>query len=323
MTDAQQFLDALFEAYPTEPPLYMEIRPAFPDWRKAGLYPSGDAPQGWQFFTRQRRFFPVDAEGRRRAVAHALRVSEVLETFFGVLPRNNDSKGRQEDVPTAGVVWADVDAGNGTPEDCIHQVVKVVRAGRIPAPNFVVRSGEGCHNYWRLREPVHLPDRADRDRFKALLGRIVKTIGGESPGVHADSSRADVASILRLPDTQNLKREAEPRPVELIHFAPDLASYTFADWLDFLPEPKVKPKPVRPFTHNERGYRRLLVWASQGYGEGQRHKDLCSAAAWLIKDCHLPAHIAEELLLRKAHNSPGLREITEDEVRGMIRWAAR
>src|SRR5262245_14063435 len=107
MTDAQQFLDALFEVYPAEPTLYLEIRPAFPEWRKAGLYPNGDAPQNWQFYTKQRRFFPVTAEGRQRAVQHALRVSEALETFYGVLPRNNVSKGRQEDVPTAGVVWAD------------------------------------------------------------------------------------------------------------------------------------------------------------------------------------------------------------------------
>jgi hypothetical protein len=323
MTDIQQFIDALFDPYPNEPPLYLEIRPAYPEWKKVVLYPNGDAPKTWPFCTGQRRFFPLTTEGCRRAVRHALCMSECLETFLGVLPRNNPNKGRQEDVPAAGVLWTDVDAGNGTPEDCIRQVLTAVRAGRVPAPDMVVRSGGGGHFYWRLREPVSLPDKAERDEFKRLLGRIVKAIGGEAPGVHADASRADVASILRPPDTQNWKREAQPRPVTVIHFSPNATPYTYADWLDFLPEPKPKPKPARPFTHNERGYRRLLVWASEGYREGKRHKDLCSAAAWLIRDCHVSTSVAEELLLRKAQNSPGLREITEEEVRGMIRWAAR
>ncbi len=316
------FLTALFSNYSAEG-LDLEMRPLHPVWRESELYPGGNAPANWQSFTLYgiRQWYPLTAQGIEAAAKHALAIARRYEVYFGVLPRHKRG-GKRNDVPFANVLWCDVDGGNGTPQDCLALVLSHVRAGRLPAPDVIVGSGGGCHCYWRLKEPVPFHSDADRREFKELLKRLVETIGGEVPGVHADSSRADIASVLRVPGTLNNKIQGKPRPVELLHLdaSPDPLSYT--EWLELLPAPaKPAQREYSPFRADvPESYSGLLRWASEGYSEGKRHQDLTGAAAWLVRDVGVPKSVALELLKMKAQNSLGQRIITFDELEAILQW---
>jgi hypothetical protein len=314
---ANSFLTAMFAPYQGANDLRLEVRPLWPAWMQAILYPEGGAPYYWASHTGWREWFVLNETGICGAVRHALRLSEKFETYFGVLPRVG-RRGTKEDVRAAGWLWADVDGGDGE----VDGALDLVGRSALPAPHIRVVSGGGLHCYFRLSEVVRLDDAEERRRFKELLKRLCRAIGGTSPAPHADSSRADTASILRVPGTLNNKRQTEPRPVTLLHFDLDAEAKSFAWWganLPALPAPPAKPLAVNasPMAQAEG----LLKWARTPYPEGKRHKDLASAAAWLVRTVGLPKPQAEELLLIKAQASPGMRTITPDEVRGIVQWA--
>src|SRR5205823_2263799 len=104
-------------------------------------------------------------------------------------------------VDRAAWLWCDLDGGNEGPEGA----ARLLRESGLPEPDIIVASGNGIHCYWQLSGAVPLTDQSERDRFECVLKRVVKKIGGTAPGPHADSSRADLASVLRPPGTVNHK----------------------------------------------------------------------------------------------------------------------
>ena len=206
--------------------------------------------------------------------------------------------------------------------DGVDGAIRLVKASGLPKPEIAVVSGGGLHCYWKLAEPVALEDETARKRFKDLLKRLCLRIGGNSPGVHADSSRADTASILRIPGTFNRKHETEARPVRLIRHASDEEGLPLTWWracLPALPAPPLKAPVAHPAAPQQG--EGLVRWANTPYAEGKRHKQFVSAAAWLVRELGVDKALAEELLLMKARVSPGMREITDEEIRSMIAWA--
>ena len=319
--DTRAFFAALMQAY-DDPALRIEIRPAFPAWQQANLYPQGDAPGNWQFLTPygKREWFPLSDAGIRLAADHALELAGRYETYYGVLPRTGRA-GKAADVPAAACLWCDIDGGFEGVEGAQTLLDAAVQSARLPAPHFSVCSGGGLHVYWRLSAPVLLADEASCRRFKQILQRLCRVIGGASPAAHADSSRADVASILRVPGSFNRKREQEPRPVRLLPVAPAEAR-SLAWWganLPALPAPPTTkyPPPDPAKLGSQDG---LIRWAKRPYPEGKRHKDLAGAAAWLVRDVGLTKPLAKELLLLKAQASAGTRLIKPEEVEAMIEW---
>ncbi len=185
-------------------------------------------------------------------------------------------------------------------------------------------SGTGLHCYWNLDGVVELSDQASRQRFKLLLKRLCIAIGSEtSSGAHADSSRADIASVLRVPGTFNHKQQAQPRPVRLVRFAPNADMHTFDWWRANLPAIPLPEVPrIRPAVVTDIGYgERLINWAYKGHPEGQRHKRLTSDAKWLVRKLGIDKNVALDLLLMKAAASPGRTPVTRAEVEGIIKWA--
>jgi hypothetical protein len=322
--EALAFLSALFIPYAVSDELRIEIRPLYPAWKKARLYPAGDAPFNWQSRTPYgtREWFPLTAEGLADATRHAVTLAARYEVYVGVLPRIGRT-GKQADVPWSTWLWCDVDGGDAGPNACIDHLAAVCNAGKLPMPHMAVQSGGGLHVYWQLAQAVPLADSLARDRFKRLLQRITQIIGGNDDGVHADSAAAEVARVLRVPGTFNHKRRHEPRPVRIRHDDLSGTRYTFAEWEAFThtaaPTPPRPEQRIEPHTPDE--YARFLRWAQQGYPEGRRHQQLAGAAAWLIRDCGVPKSIARELLLLKAQASPGVRRITPVEVEELIAWA--
>lgn len=85
----------------------------------------------------------------------------------------------------------------------------------MPHP-IAVSSGGGVHVYWPMAAGI--PSKEWQD----LTKQFRKASQLFHPGLFADSSRvSDSASVLRIPDSYNLKYD-EPRPVEIIQWATDV-----------------------------------------------------------------------------------------------------
>jgi hypothetical protein len=185
---------------------------------------------------------------------------------------------------------------------------------------MVVVSGNGLHVYWRLAEVVVLPDSEARGRFKQVLHRLCKAIGGTAPGAHADCSRAEVASILRVPGTRNNKRRERPKAVRLEAFTPAAETHSLNWWRAYLPTLPA-PRAAKPCGGDPMAVSAgLLRWAKEPVREGDRHKTLCAAAAWLIRDVGIERGQVLELLSLKAAASPGSRTITRAELEAVMSW---
>jgi len=319
----QAFFSALTAGY-ADPVLRLEVRPAFPVWQQAALYPDGNAPGNWQFLTPhgKRAWFPLTEQGLAQATEHALSLAGRYEVYFGVLPRSGNG-GKAADVLAACCLWCDIDGGLEGVAGAQTRLDAAIQSGCLPAPDFRVISGNGLHVYWLLAAPVPLLDQEARLRFKQILKRLCRVIGGESPAAHADCSRADVASILRVPGTFNRKREQDPLSVRLLSSPEPSEPHTLSWWGATLPALPAPPPPMFPASNptDLAGYEGLMRWARTPYPEGKRHKDLAGAAAWLVRDLGIAKPLAQELLLMKAQASTGLRQITPQEVEAMIQWA--
>jgi hypothetical protein len=329
-SDAQVFLSALFDGYRDSPEwgsLRCEVRALVPRGETSESRP----PRGW---------WELSERGIEAAAKTSVLWSRTHDVYCGVLPRLG-RKGSAADVLMSRWLFADIDGGEEGPEGS----AELVDRAAMPKPHMAVRSGGGLHCYWHLSEAVDTSTVGARLDFKGVLRRIVHGLNlargiselmnrginskGESPTkiiptlAHADESAAEVARILRVPGTQNLKQADNPRPVQLVHLDLSARSYSLEAWKESLPSvPIVREKaPPKHYTTSDGLSEGLIRWARTPYPEGKRHKDLAGAAAWLVRDANVPKNVAEELLLMKAQASVGSRRIDEEEVRKMIRWA--
>jgi hypothetical protein len=78
-----------------------------------------------------------------------------------------------------------------------------------PAPSVVVDSGGGYHCYWLLRTTFVLSTDQDRERARSVQRDWVAFVGGD-PGAK------DLARVLRVPGTRNLKYDHRP-VVSIVH----------------------------------------------------------------------------------------------------------
>lgn len=107
--------------------------------------------------------------------------------YVGIFTRSK-ARGTADNCKSTMAVWADYD--DGAP---LHEIKARINAVGIPYPSVLVSSGHGIHAYWLLDKP------AAREVLPVL-----KTIA-ERTG--ADSRVADVARVMRLPNTWNVKGE--------------------------------------------------------------------------------------------------------------------
>jgi putative DNA primase/helicase len=175
---------------------------------------------------RSRWFTAPDA-----AAAHAERVGRSDDTYFGVALSPADF-GPDERCPvnqTAGLValWADIDF-----LDPVHKKTNlpptraaarelISEAIRL-APSIVIDTGHGLQPYWLLSEPWLFESDAERDEAQDLLRRFHATLlaAAKARGWTIDNT-SDLARILRVPGTTNLKDPARPAPVVVVEFAPE------------------------------------------------------------------------------------------------------
>lgn len=173
MNDAKAFFEALFP----------DLGNGFIEFRLLGLFGDVEA----QFFK------SVD-----EAVAAAAGYSKDpidANIYFGVCPRAM-RKGDKNSIRLVCSLWADLDGkdfAGGKPE-----ALERLR-GFTPRPGVIADSGYGLHAYWPLEEPIAI----DGPNSSALVEQHLKAL---ARALGADSHAAELARILRVPGTFNLKQ---------------------------------------------------------------------------------------------------------------------
>lgn len=296
------FLPTLFDGY-SGSDLRIEVRCLAPKWRP-------------EEYPRSRKFFPLTQNAMTAAQRYCEAQASRWDVYVGVLPRHGDT-GKNENVAGAICLFADVDGG----EEGVDGSIALVKRSGLPKPNIAVISGGGLHCYWLLDAPLQFETEEDRQNYPVTLRRLQKAIGGASPNAHADTAVKDLARVLRVPNTFNLKRQEEPRRVRMIrNNTTTRLSYT--DWLALLPL-----VPIVQHTYSKHIWEKapeslprwVLEWIAAPLMEGSRNRELTRVSCYLGKDYHFTEAEVSTILHAKAancHPAP-----PESELKSIARWA--
>lgn len=135
--------------------------------------------------------------------------------WFGVNPvagppRTNAGRGTADTIERLVALYADLDVKDGglATFETAHDVIDGISSIVGTRPVATTLSGNGLQPYWALEDPPTGPD------ARALLrrwGRLVAMVAERHHG-HVDSVY-DLARVLRVPGSHNLKNPAQPKPV--------------------------------------------------------------------------------------------------------------
>lgn len=208
---------------------------------------------------------------------------ETLHVYFGVNPTNvAGGKFQRVQVSTVSAInclFAEFDAklfASGMPDVLAHV------QHLDPAPSIIIKSGGGYHTYWLLDEPYKLDD-SNRRKVINLLYGWVDRVGG-------DPDAKDLARVLRVPGTRNIKPEYAP-DFPMVEFVKrDMACLYSIDELAAL-VPVAEPRPARAkvvYDASQLNERRVRAYVNAAVTnivtqvesalDGQKHFTLRSAA---------------------------------------------
>ena len=140
-------------------------------------------------------------------------VHKGYDAYFALASFTDDSGRTNNNAAQLNSFFLDLDCGAGKPyadqAEGLAALKEFVKKTALPKPTTVVNSGRGVHAYWVVEQPVDKVEwRALAEGFKALCA---------AHNLHADPAvTADVARILRIPETLNFKDPANPQPVKLL-----------------------------------------------------------------------------------------------------------
>ena len=161
-----------------------------------------------------------------KAAELACRLAKTKDVYFGVTPSkraysDSSGRGKAEDAGALLAFWADVDLSSGihntqsqNPPD-VETVRELLK--NIPTPSIAIHSGGGLHLYWLLDSPFLISDEASRTEASRMAEGWQNVIRQEfkAHGYTLDAT-ADLARLLRVPGTANLKDPHAPKPVAII-----------------------------------------------------------------------------------------------------------
>ena len=147
----------------------------------------------------------------------------VPDLYFGVGLQGQDrvlhgsKRGTERDVAALPGLWLDLDCDQGpeakNPRERALQFLDWLPFG---SPSILVNSGGGFHAYFLFREPLFIRNRSDLAYAKRLSHGFQSTvIGWGNRHGYALDLTADLARVLRVPGTVNLKTD-QPRRVEVV-----------------------------------------------------------------------------------------------------------
>lgn len=165
------------------------------------------------------------------SISEALAKSEKLnakgfDVYFACAEyQTNESRLASNTIGAWGY-WFDIDCGEGKAKQGLGYVDKKVAVAALrkfiaqcgfPPPSFLVDSGNGLHVYFCSDRFIPTADwQTGAKKLKALTKHY---------DFLADDTRtADIASILRVPDSLNYKDPANPKPVRLLVSKPEYIS---------------------------------------------------------------------------------------------------
>ncbi len=154
-------------------------------------------PSAHRVFTRDMEV--IDRECKRRENEHC---------YFGVNTRKDG--GKAEHVQE--VIWFHADLDFKEYQGGEAEAKSKLKAFPL-TPTAVIHSGNGYHAYWALEKPVTEAFKHEAE-LKAVLRGIARTLG-------ADIGAAEIARILRIPETYNHKN-VPAKPIKILKFEPSL-----------------------------------------------------------------------------------------------------
>jgi len=146
------------------------------------------------------------------SLADAL-VHRGYDAYFALASYADDSGRTNVNASHLNSFFLDLDCGAGKPyadqAEGVAALKEFVKKSGLPKPSVIVNSGRGVHAYWVVEQPVEKREwRGLAEGFKELCS---------AHGLHADPAvTADVARILRIPDTLNFKDPQNPQAVHLM-----------------------------------------------------------------------------------------------------------
>jgi hypothetical protein len=213
--------------------------------------------------------------------------------------RRGNKRGGQEHARALLGVFADIDiAGPNHKTDkplprTLQDALAVLTG--LPVPTMIVHTGGGIHVWWLFDTPLQITD-TNRDQVKVLADGWVRTVAHHAQwlGFEIDAGVGDLARVLRLSGTTNLKQPDNAQRIRLLDpVETDALGTKVSDWPTgglvehgwawrpdavYTPElialhldPLPPPTPIRPRTTTSRpaddgGHLNIL--------------EACNAAAW-------------------------------------------
>lgn len=186
----------------------------------------------WSRQSKLTHYYPATPQGYAEAAQDALILdNQAKDVYFGVALRkdrlSSDRRGSLKDIAGIPGFWADVDCHGGTHAaqelPTKEEALALIRQLPCP-PSIIVDSGGGLHAYWLLGHVWVLPDGTTEgqidffrhegatrvNRFQTALRALFTERGWKL------DSTADLARVLRVPDTHNWKDPAHPLSVEVM-----------------------------------------------------------------------------------------------------------
>jgi hypothetical protein len=183
----------------------------------------------------ERRFNHHQVVEVSAAVEQALRLSSgSADVYFACAEFQVGKSRKGENAIGAYSFWIDLDCGLAKAaekkgyidkEAALAALVDFCTSMGLPEPSIIVCSGYGLHCYWHFGQLIVA------DQWRAVANRLKVTT--KRHGLLADPTRtADIASVLRVPGTQNWKDRDNPQQVAILHFGPSIDFATFYSALD-------------------------------------------------------------------------------------------
>lgn len=204
-------------------------------------------------------------------------VHKGYDAYFALASFENGTNGRTvSNAQQLGSFFLDIDCGAGKPyadqAEGTAALKEFVKATNLPKPTFLVNSGRGVHAYWVLEQPL------DKGTWKPIAERF-KTLCSEKK-LHADPAvTADVARILRIPDTLNFKDPDNPLPTKIVFSGDRISLEKFqsrlpiSDIFDGLGEKpfirQMDPMTLALMGNYESKFKTILIKSLQGEGCAQ------------------------------------------------------
>lgn len=192
------------------------------------------------------------------------------DVYFGVAKYTAPTSRTQENVQALKAFWLDIDCGPNKDYDDQEQGLKALRGFcktvGLPRPTLV-DSGHGWHVYWVLNQEV---SRAQWEPVATRLREVCRT-----QGLRVDEKVFEVARILRVPGTFNLKRGGQT-PVTVANVGDSLDFDDFCKLLGVAaPEPaksifdpNFKATPQQQALMDGVGYNFARIMKRTAKGEG-------------------------------------------------------